>query len=177
MFVSARANPRYIYPVGFSLGGQVVGHVGRNVRRLIGIQLSAILSLDPAGPGFNYDSWTSRVNTDDAEHVEVVHTNGGTLAMHEVLGHIDFYVHGGKTQNGCGIDLFGGCSHTRAVEYWIESIRGGTFLATRCANYENVTKSGCSFLSETKIMFEEPIRRASGIFWVDTNKSSPYALN
>lgn len=170
------ANVRNIYPVGFSLGGQVVGFVGRNVHQMFGIKLRAILSLDPALPLFDYGNLDQHINAADADYVQVVHTNGGTLGMHNPLGHADFYVHGGKTQNGCGLDLFGSCSHVRAVEYWIEGIKNGTFIGTKCASYASVTKTGCDFLDEQKDMFEEPPRDTEGIFYLDTNKNSPYAL-
>lgn len=177
LVMTTGANPRNMLPVGFSLGGQVVGFVGRNVQRLLGIKLTAILGLDPAGPLFDYGKLDSHINSNDADYVQIVHTNGETLGMHGPLGHADFYVHGGKIQNGCGVDLFGSCSHVRAVEYWIESINSETkFIATQCENYENVTKKGCDFLDVKKDMFEEPIKPVKGIFFVDTNKKSPYAL-
>lgn len=106
------ARPSTFLPIGFSLGGQVVGFIGRGVRVGLGVKLERLISLDPAGVLFDFDSWFERINTDDAQLVEVTHTNGGALGMHAPLGHIDFYVNGGKIQHGCGT-LDPGCSHTR----------------------------------------------------------------
>ena len=45
------------------------------------------------------------------------------LGLSEAIGHADFYVNGGDFQPGCN-DIF--CSHQRAQEFFLESIRSKT---------------------------------------------------
>ena len=47
----------------------------------------------------------SGLSKNDADFVEVVHTNGGTnhstIAIFDPIGHVDFYANGGQHQPGC----------------------------------------------------------------------------
>ena len=46
----------------------------------------------------------------------------GLCGLNEPFGHADFYPNGGNHQPGCGFfDLY--CSHMRAVDLWIHSIK------------------------------------------------------
>ncbi|UYV85103.1 hypothetical protein LAZ67_X004568 [Cordylochernes scorpioides] len=62
------------------------------------------LGLDPAGPLFEGHDADSRLDQTDATFVDVIHTNGGHgildfgLGSHSQMGHIDFYINGGKNQ-------------------------------------------------------------------------------
>ena len=49
-----------------------------------------------------------RLDTTDAEFVDVIHTNSGPLYIGALsfpnnIGHIDFYPNGGTFQRGCGV--------------------------------------------------------------------------
>jgi hypothetical protein len=62
--------------------------------------------LDPAGPNFETQNATVRVDKTDAKFVDVIHTNGdsilsGSVGMAIAVGHVDFYPNGGKRQPGC----------------------------------------------------------------------------
>ena len=65
--------------------------------------------LDPAGPLFiNWDK-SIRLDKDDADFVDVVHSNGGDLPSGQAgyakpCGHVDFYPNGGRFQAGCPRD-------------------------------------------------------------------------
>lgn len=49
---------------------------------------------------------TKRLNKDDADVVEVLHTDGGTFGFKDACGTIDFFANGGSSQPGCKqIDL------------------------------------------------------------------------
>ena len=99
------------HPVGFSLGGQVVGHLGY---RLNGT-LPRITGLDPAGPLFHTVPPNERLDKSDADFVDVVHTAGLWIGTDETVGHVDFYPNGGHApQPGCHDDIGLGCSHQRA---------------------------------------------------------------
>lgn len=65
--------------------------------------------LDPAGPIFELAKSGARLDIGDADFVDVIHTNAGSILQGRVglvhaVGHADFYVNGGSLQNGC----FGG---------------------------------------------------------------------
>lgn len=63
--------------------------------------------MDPAKFGiFTFNDTDTRLDVTDAEFVDIIHTNGGSLidgdaGFIEPLGHVDFYVNGGEKQPGC----------------------------------------------------------------------------
>lgn len=65
-----------------------------------------MIGLDPAGPLFeNYDPRV-RLDSTDADLVDVIHSNGekiymGGLGAWAPMGDIDFYPNGGRMQKGC----------------------------------------------------------------------------
>jgi len=71
--------------------------------------------LDPAGPLFeNYDPRV-RLDPEDADLVDVIHSNGekiymGGLGAWDPMGDIDFYPNGGRMQKGCTNLFFGAVS-------------------------------------------------------------------
>lgn len=92
--------------VGHSLGGQMTGFVGKHIYKMTGRKLPRIVALDPAGPLFVERPDDKRLNKDDAEIVEVIHTDGGTFGFKDATGTIDFFPNGGTSQPGCkSIDL------------------------------------------------------------------------
>ena len=86
----------------------------------------------------------------------------GRLSLKDPLGHVDYYPNGGSHQTGCNDivcvgtsclemdlwDLFNGaCSHTRAHEYYVESIYaapvGGLFVSEPCDSFESYENGDC----------------------------------
>lgn len=61
------------------------------------------IGLDPAGPGFEYVTLQSdRLDSTDAQFVDVIHTAVGTLGYAAPIGVVDFYPNGGTPpQPGC----------------------------------------------------------------------------
>jgi hypothetical protein len=62
--------------------------------------------LDPAGPFFSLNDTETRLDTTDADFVDVIHTDSGSLTdgqltFIEAIGHVDFYPNGGIDQPGC----------------------------------------------------------------------------
>lgn len=90
--------------IGHSLGGHVAGLAGKNLNNG---RIHAVIALDPAGPLFSFDDEITRVAPQDADYVEVIHTNGGLLGFDLPIGQADFYPNGGRTQPGCGADIVG----------------------------------------------------------------------
>ena len=59
--------------------------------------------LDPALPLFSVNTARaeSRLDSTDANFVDVYHTNGGWKGRLGALGHVDFYINSGANQPGC----------------------------------------------------------------------------
>merc|ERR550517_1055742 len=150
-----------IHIVGHSLGSHLMGKAGRTFAanqqnsELVG----RISGLDPAGPHFVDGPYVDAIpelaenilSKESAAFVDVIHTNGGfepwvvctTFRSGTILqlGHMDFYPDGGSVQSGClfGIDARPGglCSHNRATQYFVNSIREPfLFPAVNCASVE-----------------------------------------
>ena len=113
--------------VGFSLGAHVAGFAGshlKNLSRITGklirgcaieiCNVPYLLSgLDPAGPLFEGYDGKVRLDKNDADYVDVIHSNGesvivGGFGTWEPIGHVDFYPNGGRAQRGCQHFLVGG---------------------------------------------------------------------
>jgi len=164
--------------IGFSLGAHVAGKTGATVNGL----LPRVTGLDPAYPLFSMENTDRRLDTSDAEFVDVIHTNSGTLidgsvSFPQAIGHVDFFANGGHSQPGCDItsDLTSACSHERAPEYFKESINSNIgFISTRCDSYSNYTQGACSG-NPTSLMGEPVSASARGTFQLTTNKRSPFA--
>lgn len=168
-----------ILPIGHSLGGHVVGYIGRFLQEHGVGKLPAIVSLDPAGPLFSLDNPDGRIDATDAHHVEIVHTATLNLGFSQPIGTADFYPNGGRLQPGCGWDLTGNCDHSYAVAFMAESIHSPNgFWGLECGSYNGVTGSGCDFGTEWKAFGGEPLQtvRQPKVYWMKTLGDSPYAL-
>ncbi|XP_058118094.1 phospholipase A1-like [Anopheles ziemanni] len=164
-----------LYLIGHSLGAHLAGLSGK---KLTTGRAGAIFGLDPAGPLFSSRDTSSRLANTDAEYVEVIHTNGGTLGMYDPIGTADFYPNGGKSQPGCLPWLFGmSCSHGRAWELYAESVYTAVgFKAVPCDNIEQIVESVCRVDLPTVEMGGEPANKTkAGIFVLSTNSRFPYA--
>ena len=65
-----------------------------------------ISGLDPAKPYFDISAEELRIQSTDAEFVDIIHTNSGQIweaavSFPEPLGQVDFYPCGGTHQCGC----------------------------------------------------------------------------
>lgn len=160
--------------VGFSLGAQVAGYSAKQVTTG---KVQKVVGLDPAMPLMSYDKPAKRLNSDDAVYVESIQTNGGTLGYTKPIGRAAFYPNGGKSQPGCGIDLTGSCSHTRAVSYYVESLTLNNFPTIKCPSYQEANKKDCgSNYSTVRMGSHQNIITAFGEFYVPVNNVSPYGL-
>lgn len=66
------------------------------------------LGLDPAGPTFEHADNQDTLSKDDAQFVDVLHTNtrgspDRSIGIQRPVGHIDIYPNGGTFQPGCDI--------------------------------------------------------------------------
>jgi pimeloyl-ACP methyl ester carboxylesterase len=161
--------------IGHSLGGHTAGIVGKRVTRG---RLHTVIALDPALPLFSMNQPNERVAPTDAEYVEVMHTNAGLLGFDQPIGIADFYPNWGRTQPGCGVDVGGGCAHSRAHQFFAESINTARrFVSTQCASYQQILNQQCTSSGPTRLMGAEPSQHglARGVYFVATNAASPFA--
>ncbi|XP_049544968.1 phospholipase A1-like [Anopheles darlingi] len=166
-----------VYVAGHSLGGHTAGIVGKRVTRG---RLNSVIALDPALPLFSINDPANRVASGDANYVEVIHTNGGLLGFDLPLGQADFYPNGGRSQPGCGVDIAGTCAHSRAWQFFGESIRTAQsgFNSVRCANYDQIVNNNCVSSGANARMGGEPSnigRGVNGVYFLTTNAQSPFA--
>ncbi|GAB0097603.1 pancreatic lipase-related protein 2 [Sergentomyia squamirostris] len=124
------------HPIGFSLGGHVVGMIGNFLQSG---QLSRVTSLDPAKPLFMTAPAEDRIGPEDADFVDVIHTDALERGLLMPTGHVDFYMNGGFAQPGCEAERemsYGSCNHARAPIYFAESINSETgFWGYKCPHW------------------------------------------
>uniref|UniRef100_A0A182Y8X3 Lipase domain-containing protein n=1 Tax=Anopheles stephensi TaxID=30069 RepID=A0A182Y8X3_ANOST len=164
-----------VHLIGHSLGAHLAGLSGKRVTTG---RVGAIVGLDPAGPLFSSRDSTTRLDSTDAQYVEVIHTNGGTLGMYDPIGTADFYPNGGKSQPGCLPWIFGmSCSHGRAWELYAESVYTPVgFKAVPCDSIQQIEGSVCRIDLPKVDMGGEPVNvTKSGLYVLSTNNSFPYA--
>ncbi|XP_026764696.2 pancreatic triacylglycerol lipase-like [Galleria mellonella] len=146
--------------VGHSLGAHIASYVSYHIGGVY-----RITGLDPAQPCFLTNDHTERLDSTDADFVDVIHTNGRLLkkigfGLPDPTGHADFYPNGGMKQPGCSNEtnslwsrltpsFFSRlkqaiCSHGRAYLLFTESLINNncTFRAHRWnLTYEGVNAS------------------------------------
>ncbi|EAT48716.1 AAEL000268-PA [Aedes aegypti] len=178
---------KQIHLIGFSLGAEVAGFAGKTLNEW-GMKLPRITGLDPAFPLYVFEKASQRLSPNDAEFVDVIHTDGGLLGYPWPLGHVDFYPNGGvPLQPGCAqqelsknrwLGVIIGCSHARAWQYFAESLtRPRAFLCDRCEhNDDNVTDSNCTMTKEV-YMGMDTDRALRGKFYLTTNPEPPFGRN
>lgn len=97
--------------------------------------------------------------------------------MDAAIGMADYYPNGGRTQPGCGVDAAGNCSHSRAWEFFAESITTNTHFAARlCASQAAANAGNCASAGTQRRMGGQPLTTAArGSYWLSTNNNAPFA--
>nr|XP_022902009.1 phospholipase A1-like [Onthophagus taurus] len=157
--------------MGHSLGGQLVGRIGRTASGRLG----SIVALDPAWPGFSLDNLDDRLDTTDAQFVQVIHVNSGFLGYPYSVGHADFYLNGGVKQPGCGPDIIGTCSHF-LIKDMILYTYSSAFMAVKCNSYEDYVDGGCSDNSQSYWGGWPVDTSAIGDYYMDTEGEPPFVI-
>uniref|UniRef100_H3B4X2 Phospholipase A1 member A n=1 Tax=Latimeria chalumnae TaxID=7897 RepID=H3B4X2_LATCH len=147
--------------IGVSLGAHIAGFVGRFFEGRLG----RITALDPAGPSFTHADVDERLDPTDAIFVEAIHTDTDSkskkmnLGIRIPVGHIDYFVNGGKDQPGCsrffssggerhsfigGGSIYVICDHMRAVHLYISSVQNPCSLkGFPCSSYGDFISGNC----------------------------------
>lgn len=132
--------------IGVSLGAHVAGFVGTLFEGKIG----RITGLDPAGPMFKGADTFDRLDPSDAQFVDAVHTDSDYFGISIPVGHVDFFLNGGKDQAGCARSRFASmygyviCDHMRAVHVYMSALNGSCpLVGIPCFSYEDFLKGHC----------------------------------
>jgi len=72
-------DPKKIHIVGHSLGSHVAAHIGRQIQESGLGKVGRISALDPAKPWFDGSNRPQRIGKNDADFVDVIHTNSGSI--------------------------------------------------------------------------------------------------
>lgn len=165
-----------IHLIGHSLGAHIVGKAGRHFTKLTNMTLPRITGLDPANPCFNGGEALSGLYRGDADFVDIIHSNPGVLGKAHPLGDVDFYPEGlGPIKPGCVVFS---CSHSRAYEYYIETVYPGNernFLAKRCNSLTSLNGGQCDG-PEYPMGFATPMK-LKGDYFMSVNAKSPFGKN
>nr|XP_020441933.1 phospholipase A1 member A [Monopterus albus] len=132
--------------IGISLGAHVAGFVGTLFEGKIG----RITGLDPAGPMFKRADTFDRLDPSDAQFVDAIHTDSDYFGISIPVGHVDFFLNGGKDQTGCANSRFASmygyviCDHMRALHIYMSTLNGSCLLkGIPCFSYEDFLKGNC----------------------------------
>ncbi|XP_058807985.1 pancreatic triacylglycerol lipase-like [Phymastichus coffea] len=183
----------HLHLIGHSLGAHVCGQTGHLLKNDNFWKVDRITGLDPAKPCFTNVEINLRIDKENADFVDIIHTQIGrgfthALGLNDAVGHIDFYMNGGYLQPECQGKTFGYnemiCSHRLATKYFIESVRYGencTFPAQRWdGTYTDAQvlisffKKGWDCNSCPKLGLDAVNSSIQGVFLVLTGTHQPY---
>lgn len=186
--------------VGFSLGAQVVGLIGRKViEKSHGrFKIPRITGLDPGKMPEMMKIPIVYLNEGDAIFVDTIHSENDYFGSAISSGNSSFLVNGGKSQPMCKSSLDLGkfsiftifliffiqlsvkavCSHLMAPIYWTESVKanGSIFTALKCDSYESFKIGDCNNFTINSMGIQTDLN-LNGKFYVDTNLMPPYSKN
>ncbi|KAJ8976339.1 hypothetical protein NQ317_009791 [Molorchus minor] len=166
----------YLHIIGMSLGGQIAGYIGKNMKSG---KASRITGLDPAGPLFTLRPQNDRLSQGDAEFVDVIHSNAGVFGIKYQSGDVDIWLNGGTLQPGCtpletltrnpgSLNELVFCNHFQSYRTYVMSlIDPHAYLTTKCSSYAEY-ESGRCHLNDKAYLGVEVDRNARGNYYVDT---------
>ena len=76
--------------MGHSLGAHIAGRAAKQLKSQK--QIAAIIGLDPASVGFDFNKKEKRLAESDAEYVQVIHTDGEKFGFDKPLGHGTYHI-------------------------------------------------------------------------------------
>lgn len=175
-------NYKDLHIIGMSLGGQIAGLTGKHMRNG---KARRITGLDPAGPLFSFLPQKHRIGPDDADFVDILHSNAGLNGINIASGKVDVWLNGGSKQPGCSFleiirrnpgslaELIF-CNHYQAYRVYVNSIlHPKEYKLTQCSSYDEYKSGGCD--SNKQIYLGEFMdETARGNFYIKTNVTAVY---
>jgi hypothetical protein len=156
-------NLRTLHVVSHSLGVQLAGHTGREIQKKSNLKLPRITGLDPAKPLFYPNLHTDHITKDDAEMVDIIHTDAWVMGAPVSTGTIDFWPNGGsRVQPPCpaksNASEDAGCSHACSWRYYGESVmfKSSTFLARKCNSWDDYRRGKCDSNQQVSMGINAP---------------------
>ncbi|KAJ8980763.1 hypothetical protein NQ317_013768 [Molorchus minor] len=165
-----------IHIVGHSLGAQIAGFAGKQVKDLSsGQQIGRITGLDAAAPLFEFPIKKPdrlRIAKEDASYVDGIHTNMGFFGVVSSFGDADYYVnYGGPIQPECvDVNILEAlqCSHSEARIIFTRSITSKDFIATSCSRHLKAITNTCEN-NKTAVLGEHTSTDAKGNYFYNTD--------
>lgn len=101
--IASKLGLNNIHLIGHSMGAMVAAFIGKRIQEKTNNRIYRITALDPAGPKFESVRLTKnmRLCDEDANFVDVIHTDAGHYGYTAPIGHVDYYPNGGFSQPGC----------------------------------------------------------------------------
>ncbi|CAG7837711.1 unnamed protein product [Allacma fusca] len=194
--------PAKIHIIGHSLGAHIAGYVGKRIDNI-----ARITALDPTQPYFEGTDALVRLDVSDAVFIQTIHSNGKSASrldgfgLTTPIGNVDIYPNGGEVQPGCKDQIsklkgslndllkydFDGqfseyaCSHSRAPEYYAESLLSECpFVAYRCDDakafeagscYSDCQDGSCLVVGNEKESKPQP-----GHYFLNTDSQASFCL-
>lgn len=155
-----------IHVIGFSLGAHATGMISNYVDT----KLAHITGLDPAKPGFITQSDKFRLDSSDADFVDVIHTDGLFRGIYSEIGHVNFYPNGGLHQPGCWSQnktSWSSCNHDTAPFFYGRSLYK-EYIGTKCWYWSLYQTGLCDSNDKTIMGYYIDKRFASSLIY--TNK-------
>ncbi|XP_022814507.1 lipase member H-like [Spodoptera litura] len=156
------------------LGAHVMGIAASQTK----MRVNRITGLDPARPFFEFPSHlndSEKLDSSDADFVDIIHTCGGLLGFLSPIGTADFYPNNGVApQPGCEdiVKFFDGCSHGRSFYYFMESVKyPKSFPTYQCESWNDFLTKQCDHRG---YMGEEVNRTLKGKYYLITNSFEPF---
>lgn len=102
--------------------------------------------MDPAGPSFEYADAQSTLSPDDAQFVDVLHTNtrgspDRSIGIQRPVGHVDIYPNGGTFQPGCDLQNTMMMVATTGLRSAFSSLYNKQFTETKHENNHVILRS------------------------------------